>query len=77
MQRESFAELLNIGGTSSKALYEPQNIHQPDGIEKILNFAEAFRAKLEQKDISRINGKGNIRKERYQNAGITQHSTYL
>ena len=46
---EDFAELLNIGGTSSKTLYGPKNIHQPDEIEKILNFAEAFRAKLEQK----------------------------
>ena len=46
---EDFAELLNIGGTNSKTLYEPKNIHQPDEIEKILNFAEAFRAKLEQK----------------------------
>lgn len=44
-----YGELLNISGTSSKTIYGPKNIHQPDEIEKILNFAEAFRAKLEQK----------------------------
>lgn len=44
-----FGELLNIGGSSSRTVYGPKNIYQPDEIEKILNFAEAFRAKLEQK----------------------------
>ncbi len=46
---KDYGELLKIGGTSSKTLYGPKNIHQPDEIEKILNFAEAFRVKLEQK----------------------------
>ncbi len=46
---DDFGELLNISGTSSKTLYGPKNIHQPDEIEKILDFAEAFRGKLEQK----------------------------
>lgn len=44
-----YGELLNIGGTSSKTLYGPKNIHQPDEMEKFLDFAEAFRATLEQK----------------------------
>lgn len=44
-----FGELLNIGGTSSKTLYGPKNIYQPDEIEKFLDFAEAFRVKLEQR----------------------------
>lgn len=46
---KDFGELLNIGGSSSRTVYGPKNIYQPDEIEKILNFAEAFRAKLEQK----------------------------
>lgn len=45
---KDYGELLNIGGTSSKTIYGPKNIHQPDEIEKMLNFAEAFRAKLER-----------------------------
>ena len=36
---EDFGELLNIGGTSSKTLYGPKNIHQPDEIERLLDFA--------------------------------------
>lgn len=44
-----YGELLHIGGTSSKTLYGPKNIYQPEEIEKFLDFAEAFRAKLEQK----------------------------
>lgn len=46
---KDFGELLNIRGSSSKTVYGPKNIYQPDEIEKILHFAEAFRAKLEQK----------------------------
>ncbi len=46
---DDFGELLNIGGASSKTLYEPKNIHQLDEIERFLNFAEAFRVKLEQR----------------------------
>lgn len=46
---KDYGELLQIGGTSSKTLYGPKNIHQPDEIEKFLNFAEAFRAKLAEK----------------------------
>jgi len=45
----SFGELLNIGGSSSKTLYGPKNIHQPEEREKFLDFLEAFRAQLEQK----------------------------
>ncbi|GFH91291.1 hypothetical protein IMSAGC002_02543 [Lachnospiraceae bacterium] len=45
---EDFGELLNIGGTNSKTLYGPKNIHQPEEIERFLDFAEAFRGKLEQ-----------------------------
>ncbi len=46
---ESFGEILNINGTSSKTLYGPKNIYQPDEIEKFLDFAEDFRASLEEK----------------------------
>lgn len=46
---EDFGELLNIGGTSSKTLYGPKNIHQPEEIERFLDFAEVFRVKLEQR----------------------------
>ena len=42
-----YGELLKIEGTSSKTLYGPKNIYQPDEREKFLDFAEAFRAKLE------------------------------
>jgi len=45
----SYGELLNIGGTSSKTLYGPKNIHQPEEKERFLDFLEAFRTKLEQK----------------------------
>lgn len=45
----SFGELLEIGGTSAKTLYGPKNIYQPDEIEKMLDFAEAFRVTLEEK----------------------------
>ena len=45
----SFGELLKIGGTSAKTLYGPKNIYQPDEIEKMLDFAEAFRVTLEEK----------------------------
>ena len=38
----------NIGSTSAKTLYGPKNIHQPEEIEAFLNFAEGFRAVLEQ-----------------------------
>ena len=34
--------------TSAKTLYGPKNIHQPEEIEAFLNFAEGFRAVLEQ-----------------------------
>lgn len=44
----SYGELLNIGSTSAKTLYGPKNIHQPEEIEAFLNFAEGFRAVLEQ-----------------------------
>lgn len=44
-----YGELLNIGGTSSKTLYGPKNIHQPDEMERFLDFAEAFRTNLQQK----------------------------
>ena len=46
---DDFGELLNIGGTSSKTMYGPKNIYQPEEIERFLDFAEAFRGKLEQK----------------------------
>ena len=29
--------------------YGPKNIHQPDEIERLLDFAETFRVKLEQR----------------------------
>ena len=38
-----------IGILSSKTLYGPKNIHQLDEIERFLDFAEAFRVKLEQR----------------------------
>ncbi len=44
-----YGELLKIEGTSSKTLYGPKNIYQPEEIEKFLDFAEAFRSDLEQK----------------------------
>lgn len=44
-----FGELLDIGGTSSKTMYGPKNIHQPEEKERFLDFLEAFRARLEQK----------------------------
>ena len=44
-----YGELLKIGGTSAKTLYGPKNIYQPEEIEKVLDFAEAFRATLEEK----------------------------
>jgi len=46
---DSFGELLKIGGTTAKTLYGPKNIYQPDEIEKMLDFAEAFRVTLEEK----------------------------
>lgn len=45
----SFGKLLKIDGTSAKTLYGPKNIYQPEEIEKILDFSEAFRATLEEK----------------------------
>jgi len=45
----SYGELLNIGDTSSKTVYGPKNIHQPEEREQFLDFLEAFRATLEQK----------------------------
>lgn len=45
----SYGELLKIEGTSAKTMYGPKNIYQLEEREKILDFAEAFRAKLEQK----------------------------
>ena len=44
-----FGERLDIGGTSSKTMYGPKNIHQPEEKERFLDFLEAFRARLEQK----------------------------
>ncbi len=44
-----YGELLKIGGTNKKTIYGPKNIYQPEEIEKFLDFAEAFRNKLEQK----------------------------
>lgn len=46
---DSFGELLKIDGTTAKTLYGPKNIYQPDEIEKMLDFAEAFRVTLEEK----------------------------
>jgi len=46
-----FGEILNIDGTSSKTLYGPKNIHQPEEIEKFLDFVEAFRSTLEEKGL--------------------------
>lgn len=46
---ENFGEILNIKGTSSKTLYGPKNIYQPEEIEKFLDFAEDFRTTLEEK----------------------------
>ena len=45
----SYGELLNIEGTSRKTLYGPKNIYQLEEREKFLDFAEEFRASLEQK----------------------------
>lgn len=44
-----YGELLNIKGSSRKTMYGPKNIHQPEERERFLDFAEAFRAVLEQK----------------------------
>lgn len=49
---EKYGELLEIGGTSSKTLYGPKNIYQPEEKEKFLDFLESFRTKLEQKGYS-------------------------
>ncbi len=46
---DNYGELLKIKGTSSKTLYGPKNIYQPEEIEKFLDFAEDFRATLEEK----------------------------
>ena len=46
---DDYGEILNIRGTTSKTLYGPKNIHQPDEIERFLDFAEAFRGELLQK----------------------------
>ncbi len=46
---DDYGELLKIKGTSSKTLYGPKNIYQPEEIEKFLDFAEDFRATLEEK----------------------------
>ena len=46
---DRFGELLGIGGTSSKTMYGPKNIHQPEERERFLDFLETFRAHLEQK----------------------------
>ena len=45
----SYGELLGIGGTSSKTMYGPKNIYQPEERERFLDFLEAFRSHLEQK----------------------------
>lgn len=45
----SYGELLNISNTTSKTMYGPKNIYQPEEIEKFLDFAEDFRASLEEK----------------------------
>lgn len=46
---DSYGELLGIGGSSSKTIYGPKNIHQPEERERFLDFLEAFRSQLEQK----------------------------
>jgi len=45
----SYGELLNIGGSSSKTVYGPKNIHQPEERDQFLDFLETFRATLQQK----------------------------
>ena len=45
----SYGELLDIGGTSSKTMYGPKNIYQPEERERFLDFLETFRSHLEQK----------------------------
>lgn len=45
----SYGELLDIGGTSSKTMYGPKNIYQPEERERFLDFLETFRSRLEQK----------------------------
>lgn len=44
----SFGELLNIGDTDRKTVYGPKNIYQAEERENFLDFAEEFRAKLQQ-----------------------------
>lgn len=45
----SYGELLYISSTTSKTMYGPKNIYQPEEIEKFLDFAEDFRTSLEEK----------------------------
>lgn len=45
----SYGELLGIGGTSSKTIYGPKNIYQPEERDRFLDFLESFRSHLEQK----------------------------
>lgn len=46
---KGYGEILNIKGTTSKTIYGPKNIYQPEEIEKFLDFAEDFRTNLEEK----------------------------
>ena len=51
-----FGELLDIGGTSSKTMYGPKNIHQPEEKERFLDFWRRSGPDWSRRGISWING---------------------